>query len=190
MIQLLPSLADNPCVLRSVSIRLLCICALGAALWAPVANASSKHSVATLSSLSAGVLTRLNMIRTEHHLTPLEVNVGLTKSAAQHSAEMTEDGYFAHASAGGGVFWKRLLQYYPQLPAKSWSVGENLLWTSGTLNSQQALALWMASPEHRANILNPTWRDVGVSSVGATDAPGAYDNQDVIVITTDFGVRG
>ena len=184
------SVADNSYVLKSVSIRLLCICALGAALCAPVAGASTQHSVVTLSSLNAGVLAQLNVIRTEHHLARLKVNVGLTKSAAEHSTEMTEDGYFAHTSAGGGAFWKRLLQYYPQLPMKSWAVGENLLWTSGTLNPQQALALWMASPEHRANILNPTWRDIGVSSVSATDAPGTYDGQNVIVITTDFGVRG
>jgi uncharacterized protein YkwD len=168
---------------------LLCVCALGAALSAPVANASAQHSISMLSSLNAGVLTQLNMIRTEHHLAPLKINAGLDESATQHSTEMVTDGYFAHTSVNGAAFWKRLLRYYPQSSSGSWSVGENLLWTSGTLDPEQALALWMASPDHRANILNPTWRDIGVSSISEAAAPGAYDGLNVIVITTDFGVR-
>jgi uncharacterized protein YkwD len=171
-----------------VTLRFLCICCLGAALGAPVADASGQHSISTLDSLNVGVLTQLNLVRSQHHLAPLKLNDGLAAAAHQHSNEMATDGYFAHTSADGTVFWKRLLQYYPQGPG-SWSVGENLLWTSGTVDAQQALALWMASPDHRANILNPNWRDIGVSSVSAPAATGAYEGLDVVVITTDFGAR-
>lgn len=174
---------------QSLSLRLLCLCALGAALSAPVATASSRQSLSTLGSLNAGVLTQLNMIRTAHHLAPLHINTGLTEAATQHSTEMTTDGYFAHTSVNGSAFWKRLEHYYPQQASGSWAVGENLLWTSGTLDPQQAVAMWMASPEHRANILNPVWREIGISSVSKADAPGTYDGLNVIVITTDFGAR-
>jgi uncharacterized protein YkwD len=173
----------------SITFRLLCICCLGAAFIAPVADASGQHSISTLSSLNAGVLTQLNLVRAQYHLAPLQVNDGLTAAASQHSSEMATDGYFAHSSANGGLFWKRILQYYPQLPSKSWSVGENLLWTSGPIDPQQALARWMASPDHRANILNPLFRDVGISSISEPAAPGTYDGLNVVVITTDFGIR-
>ena len=48
---------------------------------------------------------------------------------------------------------------------------------------------WMASPEHRANILDPAWRQIGISSITSADAPGIFGNTDATVITTDFGVR-
>jgi uncharacterized protein YkwD len=43
----------------------------------------------------------------------------------------------------------------------------------------------MASPEHRANILDASWRTIGVAAVRAP-APGVYGNRDVTIITTDF----
>jgi uncharacterized protein YkwD len=47
----------------------------------------------------------------------------------------------------------------------------------------------MNSPEHRANLLNGRWREIGISAVHAVAAPGTYDGLDVTIITTDFGVR-
>ena len=51
------------------------------------------------------------------------------------------------------------------------------------------MQLWLASPEHRANILNPSWQDVGCSAVHADSAPGVYANEPVTVVTCDFGTR-
>jgi uncharacterized protein YkwD len=49
--------------------------------------------------------------------------------------------------------------------------------------------MWLASPEHRANLRNKTWRDLGVSAVYVPDAGGVYGGNTVTIITTDFGVR-
>ena len=49
--------------------------------------------------------------------------------------------------------------------------------------------LWMKSPAHRANILTPRWREVGLSAVTVAGAPGVYGGRDVVIITSDFGVR-
>ena len=70
-----------------------------------------------------------------------------------------------------------------------WSVGENLLWSSGSVDASSALKLWMESPAHRANILTPRWREVGLSAVSVAAAPGVYGGRDVMIITSDFGVR-
>jgi uncharacterized protein YkwD len=51
------------------------------------------------------------------------------------------------------------------------------------------MAAWMASPEHRANILFAGWRQIGIAAVSSPDAPGTYNGMPVTVITTDFGVR-
>ena len=47
----------------------------------------------------------------------------------------------------------------------------------------------MQSPEHRANILTPEWREIGIAAIHADSAGGPYRDSPVTVITTDFGVR-
>ena len=157
----------------------------GTAVTPQRATAAAGTSISTLGALNIGVLAQLNEIRIAHGLAPLKLNAGLSAAAAQHSAEMITDGYFAHDSRDGTVFWKRLLRFYPLAGSSRWAVGENLLQASGPITATQAMARWMASPEHRANVLNPTWREIGVSAVAGSATSGSV----VIVITTDFGVR-
>jgi uncharacterized protein YkwD len=49
--------------------------------------------------------------------------------------------------------------------------------------------MWMRSAPHRANILNPRFRDIGIGAVYSTSARGTYTHLPVTIITTDFGVR-
>ena len=142
-----------------------------------------------LQALDSGVLVQLNAIRTAHHLVPLRPNAALTTAAEGHSAEMLADGYFAHESADGAPFWKRLTAYSDSSHG-SWSVGENLLWSSPDVAAAKALQLWMASPEHRHNILTAGWREIGIAAIHADSTPGTYGGRSVTVITTDFGARG
>jgi uncharacterized protein YkwD len=159
-----------------------------AALALPV-SAAPAHSAGDLGVLDTGVLRQLNAIRVLHGLAPLTENPELDASAAQHSREMGDRGYFQHASANGTLFWKRIQRWYGSVDYRYWSVGENLLWSSPDVDAVGALRMWMSSPEHRANILNPSWRQIGISSVHFASAPGAYHGLAVTIITTDFGVR-
>jgi uncharacterized protein YkwD len=173
---------------------LLFAAALAAAAAASTATASprtpSPHTLATaLSPLESGVLVDINAFRAQHGLAKLRLNTQLTAAARAHSAQMVHDGYFAHESADGSPFWKRVQSFYRSSPWRSWSVGENLLWSSPTIDPGGALKLWLASPDHRRNLMNPRWREIGVSAVHATSAPGAYMGMDVTIVTTDFGVR-
>ena len=156
---------------------------------APVASSSKASTHVTLTSLESGVLQQLNAIRVQHGLVPLKISARLTASADQHSAEMGADGYFEHNSHDGTAFWKRIAHWYASTGYGYWSVGENLLWSSPDVDPKHALELWMNSPEHRANILAPRWREIGVSAVHVQAAPGTYRGLDVTIITTDFGVR-
>jgi uncharacterized protein YkwD len=135
------------------------------------------------------VLQQLNRIRVEHGLVPLRLSRALGAAAAQHSREMSVDGYFEHASHDGTAFWQRIEHWYGAGGYGFWSVGENLLWSSPDVDPAAALQLWMNSPEHRANILAPRWREIGVAAVHVATAPGAYRGLQVTIITTDFGVR-
>jgi uncharacterized protein YkwD len=165
------------------------VLAVAAALLPAHASPSSVGSSSSLATRQSDVLVQLNQIRRAHGLVPLEANAALSAAASQHTAEMLADGYFAHDSADGLAFWKRIQRYYPSAPFRYWSVGENLLWTSGSLDAAGALKLWMASPEHRANILLPGWREIGIAEQYEPDAPGVYGGYSVTVVATDFGVR-
>jgi uncharacterized protein YkwD len=158
-----------------------------AAFVATSATASPRTRAVALSPLESGVLLDINAFRAQHGLAKLRVNPKLTAAARAHSSQMARDGYFAHESADGSPFWKRVQSFYTR--TRFWSVGENLLFASPTIDPNGALKLWLASPEHRRNLMNPLWREIGVSAVHATAAPGAYQGMDVTIVTTDFGVR-
>jgi len=150
----------------------------------PTASGSSQTA-----AFDSGVLLGLNEIRVAHGLVPLTVSPQLTEAAKQHSLDMIREGYFAHDSSDGALFWQRIAEFYHPTLHRHWSVGENLLWSSGQIDASAGLAAWMASPPHRANILFPGWRQVGIAAVTSADAPGVYGGREVTVITTDFGVR-
>ena len=181
-------MAGRPHVRPALLVALLA--ALAVALVLPVAAApGTASSRSTLAGLDAGVLAQLNQIRVLHGLTPLRLSAELTASAAEHSREMGADGYFEHASANGTVFWRRIAHWYASSGYSYWSVGENLLWSSPNVDPSEAMQLWMNSPPHRQNILDPHWREVGIAAVHVPGAPGTFRGLSVTIITTDFGVR-
>jgi uncharacterized protein YkwD len=169
-----------------LALALLVVTAAGAV--ATSAGATTR-SETQLSTLDHQVLAAINAFRVEHHLVPLEESPNLAQSARQHSLEMGSDGYFAHPSANGTAFWKRIERYFASRRYAYWSVGENLLWSSPDVDVATAMKMWIASPEHLKNLLTPSWRRIGVSAVHVVDAPGVYHGLPVTIITTDFGVR-
>lgn len=160
-----------------------------AALVVPAATAAPQRARVALSPLESGVLVDINVFRRAHHLAPLHLNAKLSAAAREHTQQMAQDGYFAHESADGSAFWQRIQAFYASGPWSYWSVGENLLWSSPDVTPQAALSMWLKSPEHRANLMNPRWREIGVAAVHEAAAPGVYKGLDVTIVTTDFGVR-
>lgn len=147
------------------------------------------RNVAAANQLESLVFVELNKVRKAHGLKSLRRSSPLAAAADTHSRAMGAHGFFAHESRDGSVFWKRVKRFYDSRGFGSWSVGENLLWSTPGIDAARALELWMASPGHRKNILTPRWREIGLSAVTVTGAPGVFGGRDVIIITTDFGVR-
>jgi uncharacterized protein YkwD len=166
---------------------LLLAAVVGSAGAAPVGGSSV--SVSDVAALAQDVLVQVNDVRREHGLGPLQLDTALSAAAAQHAREMAQDGYFSHDSADGSAFWKRVTRYYPSAHYRFWAVGENLLWASPDVDGPDAVTMWMNSPEHRANLLSPRWRQIGLSAVHALAAPGAFQGLDVTIVAADFGVR-
>lgn len=161
---------------------------VAAGLLAASALATGK-SERNLPLLNRQVLAAVNSFRVAHGRVPLRESSALDRSARRHSLEMGRVGYFAHPSANGTAFWKRIRRYYPERGDTFWSVGENLLWRSPNVTASQGMTLWIASPEHLKNLLDPKWRQIGISAVHVARAPGVFERLPVTIITTDFGVR-
>jgi uncharacterized protein YkwD len=178
---------DAPCVRRFLVLT-AAVAAVAAAVF-PVGGSASRGSVVAADSLEPAVLRDINAVRSHHGLVPLRLSAALSAAAASHSREMALDGFFAHESHDGSSFDKRIARYYSSRGYTSWSIGENLVWASPSLDGSQALHIWMHSPPHRANLLNPTWREVGLGAVHVVAAPGAFRGLEVTLVTADFGVR-
>lgn len=183
--------------LRNTATTLIALFALLVATASATASSGSARGAAkaaparqlSVSSFETGVLGQINAVRRSHGLAPLRLSAPLTYAARLQSQSMVAKGFFAHESADGSAFWKRLQHFYPQRSSGFWSVGENLLWSSPDVDPAGALDMWMNSAEHRKNLLTPRWREIGISATHAAAAPGIYHGLDVTVITTDFGVR-
>jgi uncharacterized protein YkwD len=155
----------------------------GAALQRPASGAARQTTLAT------SLLVEINAVRRDHGLKPLATSARLAKAARQHTREMGVDGYFEHESFDSTPFWKRIERWYPSKKWRSWSVGENLVYSSPDLTAQDAVDMWMHSPEHRANILSRMWREIGLSAIHFGTAPGEYEGGPVTIVTADFGSR-
>jgi uncharacterized protein YkwD len=173
---------------RRTVLALACVAAI-VAVAAPAARSTSSRSGMSIASLEAGLLVQLNAVRAGHGLAALRSNAKLAAAADQHSREMAADGYFDHNSFDGTSFSTRIAKWYPLGSFHSWLVGENLLWSSPSVDPSGAVAMWMRSPGHRANILNARFREIGIGAVTSNSATGVYTHLPVTIITTDFGVR-
>jgi uncharacterized protein YkwD len=116
----------------------------------------------------------MNHARAEHGLSALRLDTHLQQAAVAHSREMIASNTFEH-----GAFGTRMQRYKVSFSL----AGENLAWGTGTMAKANAIvAEWLASPEHRANLLRPTFTRVGVG-----DLVGSFQGHDgARVVTTDF----
>jgi uncharacterized protein YkwD len=175
-------------VLRGI--RIAALAAAVALLLLPQAgSAGAKSGVSPVTRLGAALLAQVNAYRLAHGLGALRASPALTAAANAHSTQMGRLGYFSHDSASGASFSSRIATFYPPRGYRSWTVGENLLWASPDVGAARALRLWLGSPPHRANLLSPRWREVGLVAVHAASAPGVYGNAPTTIVTADFGTR-
>lgn len=114
-------------------------------------------------ALGNDLLPLVNADRAAAGLSALRCDGDLARVALGHSQDMCTRGYFDHYSPEGKTHFDRLAEAGVNAPRS----GENIL--GGDTAAAPAHAAWMASPTHRANILNPPWTRMGV---GTFECPG------------------
>ena len=119
----------------------------------------------------------MNQVRVAHGLRPLRADVRLETAARGHSRSMLRTGTFSH-----GAFNTRIRRVGVRAPR----VGENLAWGAGLFAQARSIVqMWLGSPAHRANLLHPGYRIVGVGAV-----TGTFNGQrHTLMVTTDFAGR-
>lgn len=173
--------------IRHLGLTLAAAAAITAA--APQAASPAADRLVAAGRLEAQLASRVNLVRRWHGLRPLRASPGLTAAARRHSRDMGLRGYFQHDSVGGTPFWSRIERSYPSRGFARWEVGENIAWSSSRASAAQVVRQWMGSPEHRANLLSPTWRELGLGAFRVTRAGGAFGGRAVTIVTLDLGVR-
>jgi len=104
----------------------------------------------------------INQVRRAHGLHALRIAPGLRAAAQNHSNDMVSRDYFSHTSPTGSTLFRRV-ERSGFTTSGSWAAGENLAWGTGTYGSARTtVRMWLASPEHRANLLSRSWGWVGV----------------------------
>jgi len=143
-----------------------------------------------LTRIRAATLCLINRERVRHGEAPLRLNRHLALAAQRHSASMARFRYFAHAGPAGETPLARIRAAGYLGRARTYAVGENIAWGTLRLSTPQAIvAAWMASPGHRANILDRRFRDTAVG-VAIVSVRGSRHAQLGGVYTEDFGARG
>jgi uncharacterized protein YkwD len=127
----------------------------------------------------SGVINITNEYRKENgDLPPLKENSKLDFSAEKKLQDMFTKGYFEHVSPSGvGVG-----DLGDQVSYEYIIIGENL--AMGNFKDDRSLVdAWMASPGHRANILNKRYSEIGVA-VGK----GQYNGKTVWMAVQHFAL--
>jgi uncharacterized protein YkwD len=126
-------------------------------------NANLHPTAKNAAAIDKSILCLVDQIRRVHGLPKLHPNGALDSVASSQVVTMVKADYFAdNRPTGQTPLALVTVTSYPQ-HTEAVSVGQNIAWgTGGLATPAHIVAAWMASPPHRANILNRTYRDAGV----------------------------
>jgi uncharacterized protein YkwD len=157
----------------------LALALLASAVMCAVATAGSPPGAvaarAKLGRYGTAMLHALNHARAQHGLPALSADVRMDRGAASYSGAMAHHGFFSHGS------WVSRVARAARHPR---NVGEVLgSRTPGSPHDEavRMVAAWLASPPHRAVLLDGRFRRVGIGR-----AVGGQSGHLAAVYTIDF----
>jgi uncharacterized protein YkwD len=157
------------------------------------AASSTPASRATTTSIAAElqrlVAAQINVVRRSYGRSRLMLSRQLTRAGQEHARQLALAGFFSHDWSDGAPFGRWIRRFYPMGSARAWRAGENLAWSAEDVTAQQAVELWLGSPEHRRILLDTRWRQVGLGVIRADGAGGIYGGQSVLILAAEFGLR-
>lgn len=105
------------------------------------------------------VIIQTNKERTTNGMGGLILNEELSQAALAKGQDMFADQYWSHTAPDGTEPW-----YFIEKSGYSYKVaGENL--ARDFMNTSDMMQAWLASPTHRANLLNPRFQEIGIAVI-------------------------
>lgn len=146
-------------------------------LFVRLLDSTPLHVLGFSSSVTIDEVVRLtNERRVASGLAPLVYNEKLADAARRKAANMFGENYWAHNSPSGKTPW-----VWFQAAGYTYTfAGENLAKDFG--DTARMMEAWMASPTHRANIVNDKYKEIGVAVV-----PGNLEGSDTVLVVQLFG---
>lgn len=131
-------------------------------------------------------LCLLNKERSSRGMKALRFDRDQQKAASKHNRVMLQQDCFSHLCPGEKDLVGRIVST-GYLPCTcTWGVAENLAWGEGPTSTPAAVVnAWMNSPDHRVNILNPRYDEIGI----AVDDGSPEGGGPAATYTTDFGFK-
>ncbi len=140
---------------------------------APTPAPDTARGVGANGDYAAAVVSVVNQERAKAGCGPVSIDSQLSAAAVGHSQDMVDRNYYAHVTPDGVDPGQRI-----SAAGYVWSAeGENIAY--GYPDAASVMVGWMNSPEHRDNILNCGFHDIGVGLV--------LNAQQVPYWTQDFG---
>jgi len=132
-------------------------------LWSNVQNGVLGYAT----DMSAnGLLVGTNNQRSANGLAGLAYNSTLASAAQAKANDMVTRNYWSHNTPDGASPWT----FFANAGYSYITAGENLAYGFDT--SDATITGWMNSPEHKANILNTTYKEVGFGIANSPDFQG------------------
>ena len=135
-------------------------------------NVLGRQTDVTVNSL----LEQTNQIRTQAGEMSLKLNDKLNQAAYLKASDMFTDQYWAHDAPDGTSPWK----WFGDVNYNYNEAGENL--AKNFSNTSMLMSAWLASPEHKANILNAHYQDIGFAVVN-----GELDGKPTLLVVALYG---
>ncbi|WP_148588028.1 CAP domain-containing protein [Streptomyces sp. WAC01526] len=130
---------------------------------APAASPSAAKATAKASGATARVVELVNDERRKAGCSPLTVNAKLTKAAQDHSKDMADHRNMSHTGSDGSSPEDRITR-----AGYNWSsYGENVAY--GYSTPESVMEGWMTSPGHKRNILDCSFKEIGVGHAQPDD---------------------
>ena len=147
--------------------RLALIAMIPATLLVMIAFASPATAAVNTAKLEGDIVYLTNKQRALHGCKPVRAEARLTTAARGHSSYMARTGTFSHTGNARSSFVTRIKAAGFPSPAS-----ENIAY--GYRTGLDVVKGWMASPGHRANIVNCQVKTVGVGAVYSANGTTYY----------------
>jgi uncharacterized protein YkwD len=156
----------------SITKRLALIALIPATLLGLVMVASPAQAADSTAKMAGDIVYLTNKQRALHGCKAVRNDARLAAASTAHSAYMARTGAFSHTGRGGSDFVHRdKVAHYPR------PLAENIAY--GYRTGLDVVKAWLASPPHRANLLNCKATTVGVGAVFSASGTSYF--------TQDFG---